>query len=102
MTKKEFSSFYTKKVARFNEAKIAKLMLDPGIIRNHSKINSAITNAKVLIDLQKNHAIFSYYFPFFVGYKPIKNRWKRQEDAPTRTELSDQLSKDLKNEDSSL
>lgn len=98
VTKKAFSSFDPKKVARFNEAKIAKLMLDPGIIRNHSKINSA----KVLIDLQKKHASFSHYFPFFVGHKPIKNRWKRQEDVPTRTELSDQLSKDLKNEDSSL
>lgn len=91
-----FAQFNVEKVASFDEEKIEQLMLDVGIIRNRRKIESAINNAKHFIKIQEQYGSFSNYIWGFVDGKPIINHWKSGKDVPTKTELSDRISKDLK------
>ena len=94
--RKAFAGFDPQKVARFTEKRIAKLLADPAIIRNRQKVNSAVTNAKAFLEVQKEFGSFSDYAWGFVGGKPIQNRFKRDRDIPASTPESDALSKDLK------
>jgi len=95
--RKAFDNFDVEKVAGYNEAKIEKLLSDEGIIRNRLKINSAIKNAKVFIEIQKEFGSFDKYIWEFVNNKPIRNKFKSANEIPAKTELSDVISKDLKN-----
>ena len=79
-----------------NAQGVVSLMQDTGIIRNKLKIKATITNAKAFIAIQKEFGSFSDYIWEFVDHKPIKNRWTNYKNAPTNTETSDKLSKDLK------
>jgi len=94
--RKAFDGFDPKKVARYGEAKIEKLMLDEGIIRNRLKINAAITNAKLFLNIVKEHGSFDKFIWGYVDHKPIIGQWKRIEDLPATTPISDRISKDLK------
>lgn len=94
--KKVFSNFEIAKVARFSQAKVEKLMQDPGIIRNRLKINSAIINANAALQVIDEFGSLSDYFWSFVDGKPIKNKWTSFKDVPCRSEVSNQLSKDIK------
>lgn len=94
--KKVFDQFQVEKVASYNEDKIELLMKDEGIIRNRRKIESAVNNAKYFMEIQKEFGSFSNYIWRFVDGKPIINHWKSVQEIPTKTELSDQISKDLK------
>lgn len=94
--RKAFSDFDVLKVSRYSEKKIQKLILDEGIIRNRLKIRSAVKNAKVFIEIQKEFGSFSKYIWGFVGGKPVKNHFETINDLPAKTELSDKISKDLK------
>jgi len=94
--RKVFDRFDPKKVARYNAAKVADLLEDAGIIRNRMKVESAIGNAKVFLAIQKEFGSFHKYLWAFVGGEPVVNRHKNWRKIPPRTELSDQISKDLK------
>jgi len=94
--KKAYLNFDVKKVSRFSNKKIEKLILDPGIIRNRRKIESSVNNAKCFIKIQKEFDSFTNYIWKFTDYKPLINKWKKIEDIPSKTELSDRISKDLK------
>lgn len=94
--KKAFADFDVKKVARFSEKKIEKLLLDPGIIRNKLKVRSAVSNAKLFIEIQKEFGSFHKYSMQFVGGKRIVNKCKKIGDIPATTKESDAFSKDLK------
>jgi len=94
--KKAFDNFNVKKVAKYDEKKIAELLKDEGIIRNKLKVRSAIKNAKVFLEIQKEFKTFDKYIWSFVDFKPIKNHFKTKKELPARTELSDTISKDLK------
>lgn len=94
--RKAFDNFDYKKVAKYDERRIEKLMKNEGIIRNRLKINSAINNAKVFMEIRKEFGTFSNYVWGFVGHKPIVNRWESLKEIPAKTELSDIISKDLK------
>jgi len=72
------------------------LLNDSGIIRNKLKINSVITNAKIFLEIQKEYGSFSKFIWSFVNGKPIQNKWEKLEDVPTKTEISDLMSKTLK------
>src|SRR6478609_3287618 len=72
--RKAFADFDPKKVAKFDSVKAAKLLLDPGIIRNRLKIAAAINNAKLFLEVQKEFGSFDAYCWKFVGGKPITNR----------------------------
>ena len=90
--RKALAGFDPKKVARFGAAEKRKLMKDEGIVRNRLKIDSAVTNAKAFLAVQKEFGSFDAYVWRFVGGKPIVNRGNQ---VPVRTEQSDALSKDL-------
>ncbi|HET8706326.1 MAG TPA: DNA-3-methyladenine glycosylase I [Pseudomonadales bacterium] len=94
--KKAFANFDPKKVAKFDEAKIEKLLLDPGIIRHKLKIESTVTNAQAFLKIQKEFGSFDAYIWAYVNNAPIENRHKSMATVPARTDLSDKISKDLK------
>jgi DNA-3-methyladenine glycosylase I len=91
-----FAGFDPAKVARFSEAKCAKLMQNEGIIRNRLKIASVVSNAKAFVGVQKEFGSFDPYIWSFVDSKPIINRTKSLADIVAKTEISDAISKDLK------
>jgi DNA-3-methyladenine glycosylase I len=90
-----FDRFDARKVARFDEARIARLLANDGIVRNRLKIHAAVQNAQSFLSVQKEFGTFDRYVWQFVGGKPLQNRWRRSEQLPGRTEQSDAMSKDL-------
>ena len=93
---KAFSNFDAKKVARYNQKKIDKLIQDESIIRNRLKISSAVNNAKQFLKIQKEFGTFDKYIWSFVDHKPIKNKFKKLSEIPATTLISEKMSKDLK------
>ena len=94
--RKAFSNFNAKKVAKFNQKQIDKLLKDESIIRNRLKITSAINNAKQFLKVQQEFGTFDKYIWSFVNDKPIKNKFKKLSDIPASTLISEKMSKDLK------
>ncbi|MGH7727060.1 MAG: DNA-3-methyladenine glycosylase I [Candidatus Eiseniibacteriota bacterium] len=94
--RKAFARFDPKKVAAFDAAKRRALLADPGIVRNKLKIESAVKNARVFLDIQKEFGSFDAYVWPFVGGRPIVGRFDAMGGIPARTAQSDALSKDLK------
>jgi DNA-3-methyladenine glycosylase I len=90
-----FAGFDPAKVARYTAAKVARLLEDPGIIRNRLKVASAVTNAQAFLRMQAEFGSFDAYVWRFVGGRPKVNRWKALRQIPPRTAESDALSKDL-------
>lgn len=90
-----FDHFDPALVARYDEAKIAQLLENPGIVRNRLKINAAVVNAQRFLAVQDEFGSFSDYVWRFVGGKPIQNHWEALGSIPAETEQSKQLSKDL-------
>jgi len=94
--KKAFDNFDYEKIAKYNDIKIEELLKNSWIIRNKLKINSAIKNAIVFTQIQKEFWSFDKYIWWYVNYKQIKNNFKDTSKIPSSTELSDKISKDLK------
>jgi DNA-3-methyladenine glycosylase I len=94
--RKAFDNFDYQKIANYSEEKYDSLLLDAGIIRNKLKIRSAIKNAQLFIEIQKEFGSFSTYIWSFVDGKPIVNKIKAMQDIPATTALSDHISKTLK------
>ncbi|MCH2450122.1 MAG: DNA-3-methyladenine glycosylase I [Gracilimonas sp.] len=94
--RKAFANFDPEKVAQFDEAKIQELLQDEGIIRNKLKVRSAVTNAQLFLDIQKEFGSFDTYIWEFVGGEPIINHWKSMKEVPATTKESEALSKSLK------
>jgi DNA-3-methyladenine glycosylase I len=91
-----FDHFDALKIARYDEKKVAELMINPGIIRNKLKIDSTIGNAKAYLKIKAEKGSFSHYIWQFVDGNPIKNHWKSHKQVPASTIISDKMSKDLK------
>jgi len=91
-----YDGFDVKKVAKYDEKKIEELMQNAGIIRNRRKIEASVNNAKLFIDLQKEFGSFCYYLWGFMDGKPLVNKWTEVSQIPAKTELSDNISKDMK------
>lgn len=94
--RRAFARFDPRKVARFKSADVKRLMNDPGIVRNRLKIESTINNAAAFLRVQKEFGSFAKYLWAFVGDRPIVNRVRTLKDVPAETDLSRQISKDLK------
>lgn len=94
---KAFADFNPIKIARFTPARIEKILLNPGVVRNRLKVNAAVNNAKRFLEIQKEFGTFNSYIWNFVGGKPKINHWKNIKEIPATTRESDSLSKDLKN-----
>lgn len=94
--RKAFANFDPKKVAAFSAAKIDRLVEDQSIVRHRGKITSAVNNAKLFLQMQKQYGSFANFLWGCVDGKPIKNHWRSLADVPASTPLSDQIAKDLK------
>ena len=94
--RKAFDRFDPRKVAAYERTKIDSLLGDAGIVRNRLKIEGAVRNARVFLDLQREFGSFDAYVWPFVGGQPRVNRVRAPGDVPARTAESDALSKDLK------
>ena len=91
-----FDGFDPHKVMLYDNTKIEELMADQGIIRNRLKINSAVINARLFLEVAEKYGSFDKFIWGYVDYTPIINRPKKTEDIPATTPLSDKISKDLK------
>lgn len=91
-----FDDFDAEKMARYDDAKIAELMQDSGIVRNRGKIESAVRNARAFLEVREEFDGFAPYIWCFTDGRVIKNAWKQWEEAPTQTAESQAMSKDLK------
>jgi len=94
--RRAFADFEPRKVARFDARKVERLLADPGIVRNRLKVGSAVRNARAFLAVQKEFGSFDAYQWGFVGGRPVQNRRASMSDLPARTEVSDALSRDLK------
>jgi DNA-3-methyladenine glycosylase I len=91
-----FSRFDPEKVARYTEKRVQALIVDPGIIRNRMKIDSAVRNARAFLAIQEAFGSFDAYCWQFVDGRPKLNRWKAMKEIPATSLESDAFSKDLK------
>lgn len=94
--RKAFDHFNCEKIAFYADKKIEQLLGNAGIVRNKLKINSAIKNAQAVLKIQEEFGSLDAYFWRFVDGIPIQNKWESPEQVPAKTNLSDQISKELK------
>ena len=92
--KESFDNFDYKKISKYDDDKIEELLNNKNIIRNKLKINAAINNAKIFMNIQKEYKTFSNYIWHFTNNKVIKNKTNI---FRTTSSLSDEISSDLKN-----
>jgi DNA-3-methyladenine glycosylase I len=93
--RKALDGFDPVKIARYSDAKLEKLLQNPGIVRNRLKIASTRGNAQAFLKVQKEFGSFDAYLWGFVEGKAVINRPKTLKDVPAKTALSDRISKDL-------
>jgi DNA-3-methyladenine glycosylase I len=94
--RRAFAGFDPARVARFTPARVAKLLRDPGIVRNRQKIEATMSNARAFLKVQKDHGSFDAYIWEFVNGATRQNAWKTMRQIPARTRESDVMSKALK------
>jgi len=91
-----FAEFQPEQVAGFNRQDVEQLLQNTGIVRNRLKVESAISNARLFLDIQAQFGSFSDYLWGFVDNRPIQNHWQDSDTVPATTPLSDTISKDMK------
>jgi DNA-3-methyladenine glycosylase I len=94
--RRAFDGFDPAVVSAYDEAKIAELMADAGIVRNRAKILAAINNAHKTLTLQQEYGSLSGYLWGFVDGRTIQNQWRTLSEVPAITDISRRMSKDLK------
>jgi DNA-3-methyladenine glycosylase I len=95
--RRAFADFDVAAVANFTEADVDRLVLDSGIIRNRLKIKSAVNNARQFQKIQCEFGSFSDFIWAYVDNQPVINHCVEHKQIPATTELSDRISKDMKN-----
>ena len=93
-----FDNFDAEKITRYNARKIARLLADPGIVRNRLKIEAAIANARAYLHVRDRHGRFDTYIWSFVDGHPRINAWKTRSRVPASTPQSEAMSKALRKE----
>lgn len=94
--RRAFDNFDADKIARYGERKIAGLLEDAGIVRNRLKVNAFVKNARAYLELREQGSTLDQYLWDFVDGKPLQNNWKKSAQVPANTEVSDNMSRDLK------
>ncbi len=94
--RRAFAGFDPEKVAAFRAANVRRLLVDPGIVRNRLKVQSAIQNAKAFLAVQEECGSFDRFMWQFVGGRPKQNAWTRVKQIPPRTAESDAMSQELR------
>jgi DNA-3-methyladenine glycosylase I len=93
--RKAFHGFDPERVARFGRKEVTRLLSDPGIVRNRAKVESAISNARHVLDVRVEFGSFDAYLWRFPGGKPIVNRFRTMSELPSTSRESDAMSRDL-------
>ena len=91
-----FAGFDPEKVARFTPARRARLLRDPGIVRNRLKVDCAVQNARAFLDIQESHGSFDRWLWGFVEGQPLQNHFQRFSEVPASTPLSETMSRELR------
>jgi DNA-3-methyladenine glycosylase I len=94
--RKAFSGFEPARVARFDRRRIDRLLANPAIVRNRLKIESAVSNARAALEVQREYGSLDRFFWGLAGGAPRLNRWRTARAVPARTAASDAMSKALK------
>jgi DNA-3-methyladenine glycosylase I len=94
--RKAFGGFDPQLVAGFGDADVARLLADPGIVRNRLKIASTISNARAVLEVQARYGSLDAFLWSFVDGTPIRNSWRSMAEIPASTPLSDTMSRELK------
>lgn len=94
--RRAFRGFDPRAVARFDRKQVQRLLQNVEIVRNRAKVESAVQNAQVFLEIQREFGSFEAYLWRFVGGRPIRNRWRELKELPAKTEESETLSRDLK------
>jgi DNA-3-methyladenine glycosylase I len=94
--KRCFAGFNPEKVACFTQQDVDRLVQDASIVRHRGKIESAIHNARLFLDIIAGYGSFSSWFWAFTDGKPIHNAWKEQQQVPAVSRLSDSISREMK------
>ena len=94
--RRAFDGFDPERIARYDQKKIASLLEDAGIVRNRLKVRAAVGNARAWLDLRESGAGFSGFLWEFTSGAPVVNAWRRLEDVPAATPISETMSKALK------
>ena len=94
--RRAYAGFDVDKVAAFGTRDVARLLADPGIIRNRLKVEWSIKNAGRFLEIQREFGSFNDYIWRFVGGRPKQNRWRTLAQLPATSPESDALSRDLK------
>jgi DNA-3-methyladenine glycosylase I len=93
--RRAFDHFDIRKISRYSEKDISRLLANSEIIRNRLKIHAAITNARASLRVQEQFGGFAPYIWQFVNGRPIQNSWKKMTDIPPSTAESEAMSRDL-------
>ncbi|MFM2589590.1 DNA-3-methyladenine glycosylase I [Vibrio sp. TBV020] len=91
-----FYGFDIDRVSQMTEQDVESLVVNPDIVRHRGKIESVINNAKQLLLIKKEFGSVNVFFWAYVNNNPIVNKWQAMSELPSSTELSKQISKDLK------
>ena len=94
--RRAFAGFDPQAVAEFGEADVARLLADPGIVRNRLKVASTISNARAVLEVQARYGSLDAFLWSFVDGVPIRNSWRSLKEIPASTPLSDRMSSELK------
>ncbi len=94
--RKAFHGFDCERIARYTQKDVARLLADPGIVRNRLKIEAAVRNARGVIGIREEFGSLDAYLWRFVEGAPRRNAWCRLTDVPAQTPESDRMSRDLK------
>ena len=94
--RRNFADFDPETVARFTEQRLEQILLDPAIVRNRLKVQSAVTNARAFLAVQEEFGSFCDYIWRFVDGTPKQNSWQTLAELPATSAESDAVSKDLK------
>ncbi|MDR2076103.1 MAG: DNA-3-methyladenine glycosylase I [Desulfovibrio sp.] len=91
-----FAGFDPEKVARFTQRDVDRLLADASIVRNRKKIDSAVANARLFLDIAARHGSFCNWFWGFTAGKPVQNAWKSKEEVPPSSPLSGAIAREMK------
>jgi DNA-3-methyladenine glycosylase I len=91
-----YDGFDAAKIARYDAKRQARLLADPGIVRNRLKIRASVLNARAFLAVQAEFGSFDRYIWRFTGGAPVRNHWTRPAQVPAHTPASDAMSQDLK------
>ena len=94
--REEFDGFDPERIAKWDQARIDTALTNPGIIRSPKKIEACIGNAKAYLTAMEKGENFSEWLWSYVDNEPIVGKWKHYKDSPTKSDISEQLSKELK------